>query len=148
MISRNLFSLKGKTALVTGGSTGIGFMATVGLVSAGAKVFIVSRKLENCQNAAEKLNNCNFEGEVIPFKGDLSSETGINNIIEEFYAKNSELHILINNAGRTWGSDLSSFSLRCLGKSSQSKCIRYFLFNSEIGPLLTVSQDQIFHRVL
>ena len=58
MISKNLFSLKGKTALVTGGSTGIGFMATAGLVSAGAKVFIVSRKLENCQNAAKKLNNC------------------------------------------------------------------------------------------
>ena len=49
MISDNLFSLKGKTALVTGGSTGIGLMATAGLVSAGAKVFIVSRKLENCK---------------------------------------------------------------------------------------------------
>ena len=109
MISKNLFSLTGKTALVTGGSTGIGLMATVGLVSAGAKVFIVSRKLENCQNAAKKLNDCNFDGEVIPFKGDLSSEAGINNIIEEFYAKNSELHILVNNAGRTWGSDLISF---------------------------------------
>ena len=54
MISKNLFSLKGKTALVTGGSTGIGLMATAGLASAGAKVFIVSRKLENCQNAAKK----------------------------------------------------------------------------------------------
>ena len=93
MISDNLFSLKGKTALVTGGSTGIGLMATVGLVSAGAKVFIVSRKLENCQNAAKELNNYGFEGEVIPFRGDLSSETGINNITDEIYAKNSELDI-------------------------------------------------------
>ena len=90
MISDNLFSLKGKTALVTGGSTGIGLMATVGLVSAGAKVFIVSRKLENCQNAAKELNNYGFEGEVIPFRGDLSSEAGINNIINEIYSKNSK----------------------------------------------------------
>ena len=93
MISKNLFSLKGKTALVTGGSTGIGLMATAGLASAGAKVFIVSRKLENCRNAAKKLNNYNFEGEVIPFSGDLSSENGINTISDELYSKNSELHI-------------------------------------------------------
>ena len=80
MILYTVFSIKVKTALVTGGSTGIGLMATVGLVSAGAKVFIVSRKLENCQSAANELNNYGFEGEVIPFRGDLSSEAGINNI--------------------------------------------------------------------
>ena len=97
MISDNLFSLKGKTALVTGGSTGIGLMATVGLVSAGAKVFIVSRKLENCQNAAKELNNYGFEGEVIPFRGDLSSEAGINTIADEVYSKNSKLHILADD---------------------------------------------------
>ena len=85
MISNNLFSLKGKTALVTGGSTGIGLMATVGLVSAGAKVFIVSRKLENCQNAAKELNNYGFEGGVIPFRGNLSSEAGVNNITATVY---------------------------------------------------------------
>ena len=48
MISNNLFSLESKTALVTGGSSGLGLMATAGLAAAGAKVFIVSRKLENC----------------------------------------------------------------------------------------------------
>ena len=134
MISNNLFSLKGKTALVTGGSSGIGLMATVGLVSAGAKVFIVSRKIENCQNAANELNNRDFDGEVVPFKGDLSSEAGINNIIDEIYSKNSELHILINNAGRTWGSDFSSFPssrshLVQITISLRSRNHRKFLFN-------------------
>ncbi len=139
MISNNLFSLKGKTALVTGGSTGIGLMATAGLVSAGAKVFIVSRKLENCQNAAKVFNNYGFEGEVIPFRGDLSSEFGINNIIDEIYAENSELHILINNAGRTWGSDFGSFPYDAWAKVLNLNVSAIFHLTQKMVPLLTSS---------
>ena len=109
MISNNLFSLEGKTALVTGGSTGLGLMATAGLAAAGATVFIVSRKLENCKKAANKINGYNFKGQAIPFKGDLSSEPGISKIVDELNTKNTELHVLINNAGRTWGSNFGSF---------------------------------------
>jgi Dehydrogenases with different specificities (related to short-chain alcohol dehydrogenases) len=144
MISNNLFSLKGKTALVTGGSTGIGLMATAGLVSAGAKVFIVSRKLKNCQNAATELNNYGFEGEVIPFRGDLSSETGINNITDEIYTKNSELHILINNAGRTWGSDLSSFPYNAWAKVLNLNVSAIFYLTQKLVPLLTASSKSDF----
>ncbi|MDA7592476.1 SDR family NAD(P)-dependent oxidoreductase, partial [Rhodobacteraceae bacterium] len=144
MISNNLFSLKGKTALVTGGSTGIGLMATVGLVSAGAKVFIVSRKLENCQNAAEELNSKDFEGEVIPFRGDLSSETGINDIAGEIYAQNSELHILINNAGRTWGSDLSSFPYEAWAKVLNLNVSAIFYLTQKLVPLLASSSKSGF----
>ena len=109
MISNNLFSLESKTALVTGGSPGLGRMATAGLAAAGAKVYIVSRNLENCEKAAKKNNNCNFKGQVVPFKGDLSSEPGISKIVDELNTKNTELHVLINNAGRTWGSNFGSF---------------------------------------
>ena len=144
MISNNLFSLKGKTALVTGGSTGIGLMATVGLVSAGAKVFIVSRKLENCQNAAEELNNYDFEGEVIPFRGDLSSETGISDITDEIYAQNSELHILVNNAGRTWGSDLSSFPYEAWAKVLNLNVSAIFYLTQKLVPLLAASSKSDF----
>ena len=144
MISNNLFSLKGKTALVTGGSTGIGLMATVGLVSAGAKVFIVSRKLENCQNAAKELNNYGFEGEVIPFRGDLSSEAGIINITNEIYSKNSKLHILINNAGRTWGSDLSSFPYEAWAKVFNLNVSAIFYLTQKLVPLLESSSKSDF----
>jgi NAD(P)-dependent dehydrogenase (short-subunit alcohol dehydrogenase family) len=144
MISDNLFSLKGKTALVTGGSTGIGFMATVGLVSAGAKVFIVSRRLENCQSAATELNNFGFEGEVIPFGGDLSSEAGINAITDEVYSKNSELHILINNAGRTWGSDLGSFPYGAWAKVLNLNVSAIFDLTQKLVPLLARSAKSDF----
>ena len=149
MISNNLFSLKGKRALVTGGSTGIGFMATAGLVAAGAKVFIASRKLENCQNAAEELNSCNFEGEVIPFRGDLSSEDGINHIVEEIYSKNSQLHILINNAGRTWGSDFSSFPYDAWEKVLNLNVSAIFYLTQKLFPLLKATSKPDFpSRVL
>ena len=144
MISNNLFSLKGKTALVTGGSTGIGLMATAGLISAGAKVFIVSRKLENCQNAAQELNNQGFDGEVIPFRGDLSSEIGLNKIIDEVYSKNSELQILINNAGRTWGSDLSSFPYDAWAKVLNLNVSSIFYLTQKLVPLLASSSKSGF----
>ena len=144
MISNNLFSLKGKTALVTGGSTGIGLMATLGLVSAGAKVFIVSRKLENCQSAAKELNSHGFEGKVIPFSGDLSSEAGINAIADEVYSKNLEFHILINNAGRTWGSDLSSFPYDAWAKVLNLNVSAIFYLTQKLVPLLASSSKSDF----
>jgi NAD(P)-dependent dehydrogenase (short-subunit alcohol dehydrogenase family) len=144
MISNNLFSLKGKTALVTGGSTGIGLMATAGLASAGAKTFIVSRKLKNCQNAAKELNSFGFEGEVIPFSGDLSSENGINTISDEISSKNSGLNILINNAGRTWGSDFSSFPYDAWAKVLNLNVSATFYLTQKLVPLLTASSKSDF----
>ncbi|HBC57471.1 MAG TPA: 3-oxoacyl-ACP reductase, partial [Gammaproteobacteria bacterium] len=68
-----LFSVKDKVALVTGGSRGIGLMIAEGLVSAGAKVYISSRKAEVCEAEAERLNKI---GECIALPADLSSEQG------------------------------------------------------------------------
>ena len=144
MISNNLFSLKGKTALVTGGSTGLGLMVTAGLVSAGAKVFIVSRKLENCQKAAKELNNYDYEGEVIPFSGDLSTEKGINTISDEMNSKNSELHILINNSGRTWGSDFSNFPYDGWAKVLNLNVSAIFYLTQKLVPLLAASSKSEF----
>ena len=139
MISNNLFSLESKTALVTGGSTGLGLMATAGLAAAGAKVFIVSRKLENCEKAAKKINNCNFKGQVVPFKGDLSSEAGISNIVNELHKKNSELHVLVNNAGRTWGSNFGSFPYDAWEKVLNLNVSALFHLTQKLVPLLAAS---------
>ena len=142
MISNNLFSLESKTALVTGGSTGLGLMATAGLAAAGAKVFIVSRKLENCEKAANKINNCNFKGQVVPFKGDLSSEAGISNIVDELHKKNSELHVLVNNAGRTWGSNFGSFPYDAWEKVLNLNVSALFHLTQKLVPLLAASAER------
>ena len=88
----SIFSLEGKTALVTGGATGIGYMITHALVSAGAKVYIASRKFEACQEAAESL--AGLPGDCIPFAADLSEEAGVVSLAEFISENEASLNIL------------------------------------------------------
>ena len=103
-----LFDLTGKTALVTGGGTGIGRMAAEGLVRAGARVLIASRKAEACEAAAEELNAIR-EGAAEGFGGDVSTEAGVAALAAAVRARTDRLEILMNNAGRSWGAPLGEF---------------------------------------
>ncbi len=101
-----LFSIAGKTALVTGGSRGIGLMIASGYVDAGAKVYISSRKAEVCDEVAAELST---RGECIPLPADLSTEDGCRGLAEQLAAREDRLDILVNNAGATWGAPIESF---------------------------------------
>ncbi len=104
-----LFSLAGKTALVTGGATGVGRMAAEGLVAAGARVFIASRKAEACVRAAEELNALGYEGRAEGFGGDVGTEDGVAKLVGEVLRRTDRLSILMNNAGTSWGMPLGQF---------------------------------------
>ena len=101
-----LFDVRGKTALVTGASGGIGYMIAEGLVAAGCKVFICSRKAADIAAAAERL--AANGGEVIAMPADLSTAEGIAAVAEAVNAA-GPLHILVNNAGATFGAPLERF---------------------------------------
>lgn len=103
-----LFDVKGKVALVTGGSLGIGRMIAEGLAVNGCKVYITSRKLEACEATAKELSEISG-GEVIPFASDLSSAAGCRTAAEFVSARESKLHILVNNAGATWGGNFDNY---------------------------------------
>ncbi|TIU38776.1 MAG: 3-hydroxybutyrate dehydrogenase, partial [Mesorhizobium sp.] len=94
-----LFSVTGKTALVTGAATGIGRMVATGLIRAGAHVMIASRKGEDCAKVANELNALGGSGQAEGFAGDVSSEAGIAALVTEVKARTERLHILVNNAG-------------------------------------------------
>ena len=94
---KDLFSIKGKVALVTGGSRGIGEMIAAGFLASGAKVYISSRKAEVCDATAERLTN-EYGGECISLPSDLSNLEGINSLVTELSNKESHLDILIINA--------------------------------------------------
>lgn len=102
----DLFSIAGKTALVTGGSRGIGLMIARGFVEAGAKVYISSRKAEVCDEVAAELSEI---GECIPLPADLSTEEECKRLAAEIAEREPALHILVNNAGATWGAPLAEF---------------------------------------
>jgi len=97
---KNLFDISGKVALVTGGTSGIGLMIATGLVEAGAKVYVVSRKLDAVNATVEALSQ---KGQCFGIAGDVSSEDGVQRIVSQLKERESKLNILVNNAGATWG---------------------------------------------
>ncbi len=103
----DLFSVAGKVAVVTGGSSGIGLMIARGLVEHGVKTYIVARNAEMCAAKAAELSEI---GECHALPGDLSTLAGISGVVAAFAAKESELHILVNNAGAMAEAPLDEFS--------------------------------------
>jgi NAD(P)-dependent dehydrogenase (short-subunit alcohol dehydrogenase family) len=101
-----LFSIEGKTALVTGGSRGIGKMIATGFVEAGAKVYIAARKHAASQETAAELSKI---GECIAFEADLSTEAGCRGLADEIASRDGTLDILVNNAGATWAVPIEDF---------------------------------------
>ncbi|MYS32886.1 NAD(P)-dependent dehydrogenase (short-subunit alcohol dehydrogenase family) [Streptomyces sp. KhCrAH-43] len=102
----DLFSVRGKTALVTGGSRGIGYMIAEGLLRAGARVYISSRKADACAEAEKELSQW---GEITAIPADVSSEEQCRALIDEVAEREPALHILVNNAGATWGASFDEF---------------------------------------
>ncbi len=102
----DLFSIAGKTALVTGGSRGIGAMIAAGFVDAGATVYIASRQADACEAVAAELSE---RGTCRALPADLSSEAGCRRLAEALAEREPQLHILVNNAGATWGAPLEQF---------------------------------------
>jgi NAD(P)-dependent dehydrogenase (short-subunit alcohol dehydrogenase family) len=102
----DLFSIAGKTAVVTGGSRGIGLMIARGFVEAGAKVYVSSRKADVCERVAADLSEL---GECVALPADLSTDAECRRLAEAVAEREPSLDILVNNAGATWGAPLEQF---------------------------------------
>jgi NAD(P)-dependent dehydrogenase (short-subunit alcohol dehydrogenase family) len=106
---KDLFSLNGRVALVTGGSRGIGRMIAAGFLSQGAaKVYISARKAGPCEATANELSS-KYEGECIALPSDISNLAGIDALADEIKGRERSLDILVNNAGAAWGADFDEF---------------------------------------
>ncbi|KAF2804342.1 NAD(P)-binding protein [Mytilinidion resinicola] len=93
-----VFSVKGKVALVTGGGSGIGLMCTQALAVNGAKVYIVGRTEEKLDRVAQ-VHGKDIAGEIIPIVGDVTDKDGVRKLVEEIEKREKCLCILVNNAG-------------------------------------------------
>ena len=110
----SLFGLDHKIALVTGGAQGMGRMIAAGLISAGAKVYITSRKAEICEATARELSQ---SGQCVGIPADLNTPEAVVALAAQIKGREPSLDILINNAGRTWGAPLETFPVFVLGRS-------------------------------
>lgn len=136
MDPNTLFSLKGKVALVTGGATGIGRMAATGLMMAGARVLIASRKADSCQAVAAELNAMTSPGSVEGFAGDVGSEQGIAALVAEVTQRTDALNILMNNAGVTWGAPMGQFPHAAWEKVMNVNVAGLFHLTQSLLPIL------------
>ncbi len=130
---KDLFSIAGKTALVTGGTSGIGAMIARGYVQAGARVYVASRKADACEATAKELSKL---GSCIGIPADLSSEPGCRKLADEISGREGALHILVNNAGANWGAPFAEFPDAAWDKVLALNVKAVFHLTRALAPLL------------
>jgi len=133
---KNLFSIEGKVALVTGGSRGIGEMIAAGFLANGAKVYISSRKAEVCDETAKRLQE-EYGGECISIPADLSNLEGIKDLTQKL--QEDKLDILVNNAGASWGEPIDEYSEKGWDKVMDTNVKGVFFLTQQLLPLLRSS---------
>ncbi len=106
-MATDLFSLRGRVALITGGSRGIGRMIAKGFIDQGARVYISSRKADVCEQTAKELSAGG--GTCIALPVDASSTEGISALVAAYSRHESKLDILVNNAGAAWLAEFDEF---------------------------------------
>jgi NAD(P)-dependent dehydrogenase (short-subunit alcohol dehydrogenase family) len=134
-----LFSVAGKTALVTGGASGIGRMLSEALVRAGGRVLIASRKGEMCAATAAELNALGAPGTAEGFSGNVGTADGVTALAAEVARRSDRLHILVNNSGRTWGAPLGSFPYNAWDGVMSLNVTGMFMLTQALLPLLKVA---------
>ena len=132
------FSIEGKTALVTGGSRGIGEMIAAGFMIHGAKVYISSRKADVCEATAARLVE-RHGGECISLPADLSNLAGVEALATALSHRESRLDILVNNAGSSWGSPIDEFPEIGWDKVMDTNVKGIFFLTQKVLPLLRQS---------
>jgi NAD(P)-dependent dehydrogenase (short-subunit alcohol dehydrogenase family) len=129
----DLFDLSGKTAVVTGGTRGIGLMIARGLLQAGARVYISSRKADACAAAEQELS---ADGTVYAIPADLSTEAEAVRLAAEVGEREQALNVLVNNAGATWGAPLDEFPAAAWDKVVDLNLKAPFFLTRAFLPLL------------
>ena len=133
MTIEDLFSIDGKTAVVTGGSRGIGLMIARGFVEAGARVYISSRKADVCDEVAAELSK---SGQCRSVPADLSTPEGLDHLATEVSAREAALHILVNNAGAAWGAPIEEYPASGFDKVLNLNVKAVFELTKRLLPLL------------
>lgn len=134
----HLFSVRGKVALVTGGTRGIGLMIAEGLVRCGARVYVASRKVEACDETQASLSQL---GECVAIPSDVSTIAGCEALAGEIASRESRLDILVNNAGLTWSEDIDKFSEKAWDKVMDLDIKGPFFLIQKLLPLIRAASS-------
>ncbi|MDZ5472638.1 SDR family oxidoreductase [Bacillus sp. 31A1R] len=129
-----LFSLTGKTAIVTGGGRGLGEQIAEGFAEAGANVVLCSRKVEACQEVAERLEKLGVK--TLALKCDIANPEDVQNVVAETMKHFGRIDILVNNSGATWGAPVADMPLDAWQKVINVNVTGTFLMSQAVGKVM------------
>ena len=132
----DLFSVRGRVALVTGGATGLGRVCAEALLSAGARVLIASRKADACEAAAKELAAI---GPCEGFGGTVATEEGVAALAAKTMRRTDALHILVNNAGTTWGEPFAAYPWKAWERVMSVNVAGLFSLTRDLAPMLVAA---------
>ena len=141
MLINNLFSVKGKVVLVTGGSRGIGEMIAAGFCANGAKVYISARSKDIVENTAKRLTEL-YDSQCIGIESDISSIEGVKKLGNEIKKSEEHLDILVNNAGAAWAAPIEDFPEIGWDKVMDLCVKSMFFLTQNLLPLLCKSANK------
>ena len=128
---QQLFDLTGKTALVTGGSRGLGLQLAHALGEAGAKIMLSSRKAEDLEQAAAELQAAGIDARWIA--ADCAKESEIVRLADETLQRMGDVDILVNNAGASWGAPAEDHPREAWDKVMNLNVRGYFILSQQIA---------------
>ncbi|MEA2647244.1 MAG: hypothetical protein QOE92_2327 [Chloroflexota bacterium] len=135
----DIFSVEGKVAVVTGGSRGVGLMIARGLVEAGVRVYISARKADACDATAAELSKV---GECVSVPADLSSRAGTKQLAAAVAEREEKVHILVNNAGASWGEPIEEYSEEGFDKVLDTNVKGVFFVTASLLPQLRAAATE------
>lgn len=135
----SIFSIEGKTALVTGGTRGIGLMIARGYVEAGARVYVASRSEEACTEAEKELSKL---GTCVAIPANLSTQEGCVALADEIKERENKLDILVNNAGANWGAAYDEFPASAWDRVLDLNVKGPFFLTQALTPLLEAAASE------
>ncbi|KKK37828.1 gluconate 5-dehydrogenase [Mesobacillus campisalis] len=136
---QELFSLKGKTAVITGGGRGLGEQIAEGFAEAGANVVLCSRKEEACVEVAEKLKGLGVE--TLALKCDVTNPEDVNKVVKAALDKFGRIDILVNNSGASWGAPAEEMPLEAWQKVMNVNVTGTFLMSQAVGKVMIEQQS-------
>lgn len=130
----SLFSMQNKVCLITGGSRGLGAFMAQGFLEAGAKrVYITARKADACIAAAKELSQF---GDCVALPGDVATSEGLTKLVAEISKRETQLDVLVNNAGTAWGAPFGQFPEKGWDKVMDINVKSPFFLTQALTPLL------------
>ena len=129
-----LFDLKGKTAIITGGGRGLGAQIAEGFAEAGANVVLCSRKVEACQEVAQQLEGKGVK--TLALACDVTNPEDVKNVVEKTVATFGTIDILVNNSGASWGASVSDMPLEAWEKVMAVNVTGTFLMSQAVGEVM------------